>query len=74
MSSEQNKTQHIPVHFVSGEKTVCGIFVNRQMAMTYNPKLTSCLRCRKTKAWSSAFAGIRRQRNNSARFIQPGLF
>lgn len=69
-----NVVTHIPVHFVSGEKTVCSLPVNRQMAMTYNPKLTTCRRCTKTKMWQNALAGIRRQRNSSARFIQPGLF
>lgn len=65
---------HIPIHFVTGEKTVCGLLVSRMMAMTCNPIRTTCGRCIATNTWKRALAGLRRHNEGGRKFIQQRLF
>lgn len=66
--------QHIPIHFVSGELTVCGMPISREMAMTHNPRRTTCRRCTSTLAYKRALSGLRRHNNGGKKFTQPPLF
>jgi hypothetical protein len=69
-----NKNKHIPIHFVVKRKTACGLSVTRQIAMTYNPRLVTCLRCRKTHHYIHAFGCILRQKKDEKIFVQMPLF
>lgn len=74
MAQKSNVLDHIPIHYVSLDKTVCGLDVSRDMVMTYNPRRTTCRRCIKTNAWIKAFAALKHHRTSSGSFIQPELF
>ena len=65
---------HIPIHFVTGERTVCGLPVSRHMAMTGNPRRTTCGRCLSTNGWKRALAGLSHHKSGGRKFTQPSLF
>ena len=66
--------QHIPIHYVCDALTVCGLALSRDMAMTRNPRKTTCRRCTATLAYKRALSGLRRHNNGGCKFTQPGLF
>ena len=70
----RSKMKRIPIHFVEKQRTVCGVSVTRMIAMTYNPRLVTCLRCRRTRHHIHALGGILRQRKNEKTYTQMPLF
>ena len=66
--------QKIPIHFVCDALTVCGLALSRDMAMTQNPRKTTCRRCTATLAYKRALSGLRRHNNGGRKFVQPPLF
>lgn len=50
-------SKHIPIHFVSGEKTVCGVTVDSLPTMLAIPcdwKKATCMNCLRTRKWQLA--------------------
>ena len=64
----------VPVHYVSGKGTVCGTALTREVAVTSNPRRTTCCRCLNTNAYKRAVSALRRHNNGGRKFTQPDLF
>lgn len=68
------KHSNTAIHYLNGDKTVCGLPLSREMVFTYNLRRCTCLNCKRTLAYIRAFAGLKRHVTSSGKFVQLQLF